>query len=234
MLEVSAQSVEVVYKDIKNLHLSVHPPAGRVRVSAPLRFDEEAVRLAIVSRLPWIRRQQRRFLDQERQSLRDYVNGESHFLLGRRYRLRVAEDGGPEVRINGAFIELHMPQGSSRQQRETIVRDWYRRELKALLPSLVQKWVVVASVQPPEVRIRRMRTRWGSCNRHAQRVWLNLELVKKPPRCLEYVFVHELVHLKEDRHSERFQLLMDEAMPQWRTHRDELNQSPLAHEDWIY
>jgi predicted metal-dependent hydrolase len=234
-IEVNGTSVEVVRKDIKNLHLAVYPPHGRVRVSAPLRLEDEAVRLAVISRLSWIRRRQRNFRRQERQSAREYVTGESHYFQGRRYRLRVIENESPGVRLKGkSTLELLVPKGSNAQRREAIMSTWYRRELRAVLPSLITKWINSVEVAPTEVQIKKMRTRWGSCNAAARRVWLNLELIKKPPQCLEYVLVHELVHFGEKRHNERFQSLMDKAMPQWRVHRDELNALPLAHENWKY
>lgn len=233
-IDVSGTEVEVVRKDIKNLHVGVYPPEGRVRVAAPWRLDDEAVRLAVVSRLGWIRRKQKEFAAQERQSEREMVTGESHYFLGRRYLLDVQEGAGrPGVRlVNNATMELRVPSGSSRDQRNATLQRWYRRELRALIPPLLAKWQPRVGESGIEVRIRRMKTRWGSCNADARRIWLNLELIKKPAGCLEYVLVHELVHLHERRHTDRFQALMDELMPAWRLQRDELNRAPLAHEDW--
>ncbi len=226
----------MVRKPIKNLHLSVYPPEGRVRVSAPLRIDDEAVRLAVVSRLRWIRCHQRTFADQPRQSQREMVSGESHYFMGRRYRLRVLEHDGPNrVSRNGnSELTMWVRPGTGRDKREQSLNDWYRRHMKLLVPELISQWQPVIGVQVADWGIKKMKTRWGSCNIGDQRVWLNLELAKKPPRCLEYVLVHEMVHLLERRHNDRFKALMDKFMPQWRLYRDELNQAPLAHQGWVY
>lgn len=235
-LQIGGIAVEVVRKEIKHLHVGVYPPAGRVRVAVPRRLDDEAVRLAVVSRLGWIRRKQKEFARQDRQSRREIVPGESHYFLGRRYLLNVKEcDGSPDVWLVGkASMELRLPSGHDIAEREAVLQRWYRRQLKALLPPLLAKWQPRIGKSVSEVRIKRMKTRWGSCNAIARRVWLNLELVKKPAACLEYVLVHELVHLHERHHNDRFLEWMDTLLPAWRVHRDELNRAPLAHEDWAY
>lgn len=235
-IEVSGTQVEVVRKDIKNLHIGVYPPEGRVRVAAPRRLDDEAVRLAVVSRLGWIRRRQKEFEEQVRQSQREMVTGESHYFKGRRYLLDVKEGvGRPGVRlVSNTTMELRVPSGSDRDRREATLQRWYRRELRALIPALLARWEPRVGETAADVRIRRMKTRWGSCNVDARRIWLNLELIKKPVECLEYVLVHEMVHLRERRHNERFLARMNELMPTWRMQRDMLNQAPLAHEDWVY
>ena len=235
-MEVGGIAVEVLRKNIKNLHLGVYPPDGRVRVSAPRHFDDAAVRLAIITRLDWIRRHQAALRRQSRQSQREFVTGESHYFAGRRYRLDVIErDGAPEVRLrNNQTLELRVRPGTERSKREAVLHGWYRQQLRAQLPALVAQWEPVVGVSVNEVRIKRMKTRWGSCNIKAKRVWLNLELAKKPAACLDYVLVHELVHLLERRHNRRFRELMDRFMPQWRLHRDELNRAPLARESWRY
>lgn len=234
-IEVVNQKVEVVFKDIKNLHLAVYPPKGRVRVAAPFRLDIEAIRLAVISRLGWIRRQQARLQVQARQSEREFVAGETHYFQGRGYRLRVVEGDNQLIRRRGnATLELRVRRGSSRQRREAIVSDWYRRELSLLVPPLVDKWREVIGVAPSLVAIRRMKTMWGTCNPTARRVSLNIELVKKPVICMEYVLVHEMVHLVQRHHNTKFQGLMDEFMPKWRLIREELNRAPLVHEGWSY
>ena len=223
-------------KEIKHLHVGVYPPAGRVRVASPRHLDDEAVRLAVISRLGWIRRKQKEFTEQDRQSQRELVTGESLFFQGRRYLLDVKEcDGRPDVRLVGkATMELRVPLGTVHEQRDVVLQRWYRSQLRALLPPLLEKWEPRVGKPVAEVRIRRMKTRWGSCNADARRVWLNLELIKKPMLCLEYVLVHELVHLHERHHNDRFLELMESLMPTWRVHRDELNRAPLAHEEWTY
>jgi len=228
--------VDVVRKDIKNLHLAVYPPDGRVRVAVPLLIDDEAVRLAVISKLAWIKRQQALFQGQDRQSAREYVSRESHYYWGDRYLLNVAyHDAPPQVVVrNKTTLDLFVRGGSDTAQRERVLQEWYRQQLKAAIPPLIAKWEQVVGVQVAEWRVKRMKTRWGTCNEQARRIWLNLELVKKPPQCLEYIIVHEMVHLMERNHNERFVAYMDEFMPQWRLFRDELNQAPLAHEAWEY
>jgi len=235
-IEVSGVPVEIVRKDIKNLHLAVYPPDGRVRVAVPLRITDETVRLTVISRLGWIRRQQDAMAQQERQSEREMVTGESHFFRGRRYRLNVIEqDAPPSVSIrSGKTMELSVRPGSDRQKREQVLQDWYRQLLREQIPELLSKWQPVIGVEVAFCGIRRMKTKWGTCNIDERRVWLNLELVKKPPICTEYILVHEMVHLLERLHNDRFQAYMDGFMPQWRLHREELSRAPLAHEDWGY
>lgn len=235
-ITVSGIAVEVVRKDIKNLHLGVYPPHGRVRVAAPLVVSDEAVRLAVIDKLAWIRRQKARFAQQPRQSEREMVNGESHYFLGRRYRLRVREHDAPaRVALSGvASLELFVRPGSSTVQREAVLLRWHREQLKALIQPLLEKWQPLLDVQVAAWGIKKMKTKWGSCNVDARLVWLNLELAKKPPQCLEYIVVHELVHLLERHHNERFTALMDGFMPQWRQYREMLNKSPLGHEEWNY
>ncbi|MGB3683115.1 MAG: SprT family zinc-dependent metalloprotease [Rubrobacteraceae bacterium] len=235
-IEVSGIRVEVVRKPIKNLHLSVHPPEGRVRVSAPTRTDDEAVRLAVASKLRWIRRHQKTFAEQPRQSPREMVGGESHYFLGRRYRLRVREhDGPPSIHLkNNSELTMQVRPGADRDKREQILNDWYRKHMKSIIPGLIEKWQPIIGVDVADWGVKKMKTRWGSCNIRDRRVWLNLELAKKPPQCLEYVLVHEMVHLLERHHNDRFQAFMDQFMLQWRMYRDELNQAPLAQEKWKY
>ena len=228
--------VEVVRKDIKNLHLAVYPPVGRVRVATPLRLDDDAVRVAVISRLGWIRRQQARFADQVRESQRELAAGESIYYRGRRFRLDIIEDSESQgVRVvTNSRIQLRCHPGSDRAQREAILNQWYRERLREQIPPLLRKWERKVRVDIADVRIRRMKTRWGSCNAAARRIWLNLELAKKPASSLEYILVHEMIHIHERRHGERFREMMDVMMPGWKLHRDELNCAPLAHEDWRY
>ncbi|MGH7798379.1 MAG: M48 family metallopeptidase [Candidatus Binatia bacterium] len=233
---VSGLSVQIVRKDIKNLHLGVYPPHGRVRVAAPLRVSDNAVRLAVIDKLGWIKRQQARFDAQPRQSEREMVSGESHYFLGRRYRLRFVPFHGPAkviVRSPGT-IELHARAGLTTDQREAVLLRWYRERLKEMIPAMVEKWQDRVGVRAEEWAIRKMKTKWGACNAQAGRIWLNLELAKKPVQCLEYIIVHELVHLLERRHNDEFNTLMSEFLPQWKSRRAELNAAPLAHETWSY
>lgn len=234
VITVADLNIEVVRKDIKNLYLSVHPPHGRVRVAAPLWFDDDAVRLAVIGNLRRIKQQIAQFAAQPRQTKRDMVDGENHYFLGRCYRLHVYEQDGPArvaVRDN-TTLDLFLRPGATVEQREAVLRRWYRDNLKAAIPPLLQKWQPVLGVRAADWGIKRMKTRWGSCNTEDRRIWLNLELAKKPLQCIEYVVVHELVHLLERHHNDRFFALMDTHLPRWRFLKDTLNQMPLAHEEW--
>jgi predicted metal-dependent hydrolase len=235
-LDVGGITVEVVRKEIRHLHIGVYPPGGRVRVAAPARIDEEAVRLAVVSRLGWIQRKRRAFEEQVRQSQREMVTGESYYFQGRRYLLQVIEDNGfPSVRLAGpTSIELRVRRSSDRQARELVLHRWYRQELRSQIPSLLAKWEPAFGESVAEVRIKKMKTLWGSCNASSRRIWLNLELAKKPPSCLAFILVHEMLHFVVRHHNERFREKMDAVLPTWRTYRDELNRAPLAHDDWAY
>lgn len=229
-ITVSGLTVEVVRKPIKNLHLGVYPPQGRVRVAAPLAVDDEAVRLAVVGKLGWIKRQRAKFQAQPRQSQRRMVSGESHYFLGRRYRLRVHETTGAlRIALRGtATMDLFVRPDTTVERREQVLHDFYRAELKRLLPELLEKWQPKLGVEVRAWGIKRMKTKWGTCNIEAQRIWLNLELAKKPVQCLEYILVHELTHLLERHHNERFTGLLDQHLSQWRTLREELNSSVLT------
>ena len=233
-ITVSGLPVEIVRKNIKNLHLGVYPPSGRVRVAAPLRVSNEAVRLAVIGKLGWIKRQQARFERQPRQSEREMVSGESHYFAGQRYRLRVYAANGPARVIvrNSSTIELHMRPGASVEARRKALTNWYREHLKNAIPPLLGKWQKRLGVEVSAFGIKRMKTKWGTCNAEARRIWINLELAKKSIESLEYVVMHELVHLIERHHNDRFMAISDEHLPRWRAIRAELNCLPLAHEAW--
>lgn len=235
-LRIGSLAVEVVRKNIKNLHLAVYPPNGRVRVAVPLRVDNDAVRLAVASRLGWIRRQQKRLAAQDRQSRREFVQKESHYFLGRRYLLNVIiQDDPTKVVINGKpAMDFYISKGVSRSKCGKILQEWYRKELKSLIPPLISKWESITGVQVSDWGVKKMKTKWGTCNTRARRIWINLELAKKPVECLEYIVVHEMVHLLERKHNERFIGYMDRFLPQWRSLRDLLNRFPLRHENWEY
>lgn len=235
-ITVSGLSVEVVRKNIKNLHLGVYPPLGRVRVAAPLAVSDDAVRLAVVGKLGWIKRQRAKFEAQPRQSQRHMVSGESHYFMGQRYRLRVVEGSIPmRVVLRGkAALDLFVRPETNTERREELLQAFYRAELKKLIPTLLEKWQPILGVEANAWGIKKMKTKWGTCNIAARRVWLNLELAKKPIQCLEYILVHELLHLIERHHNDRFRSLMDQYLPQWQAHRDELNRSLLAEERWDY
>ncbi|MEI8173537.1 MAG: SprT family zinc-dependent metalloprotease [Deltaproteobacteria bacterium] len=235
-ITVSGITVAVVRKSIKNLHLGVYPPHGRVRVAAPLAVNDEAVRLAVISRLGWIKRQQAKFEAQPRQSRREMINSESHYFLGQRYRLNVIEhnSAGKVVLRNKTIINLYVRPGSDAEHREKVLQRWCREQLKALVPPLLEKWQQTLGVEVADWGIKKMKTKWGGCNVEARRIWLNLELAKKPVQHIEYILVHEMVHLMERHHNDRFTALMTQFMPHWRHHREELNRTPLGHGEWNY
>ena len=235
-LEVGGLAVELVRKDIRNVHLAVYPPDGHVRIAVPLHVGDDAARLAVVDKLAWVRRQRDAFARQPRLSTREVVTGESHYVWGRRVRLNVVEaDAPPAVRRLGPTrLELRVRPGTGGEPRRRLLQEWYRGELKAAVEPLVASWEPRLGVQLGSWQVRRMRTRWGSCSPTTGRVLINLELAKKPPECLEFIVVHEMVHLMERTHSDRFRRLMDRHLPDWRRRREALNRLPLAHEDWAY
>ena len=235
-ITVNGLVVDVVRRDIKNLHLGVYPPAGRVRVAVPLQVNDESVRLFTISKLAWIKRQQTKYEDQERQSAREFVSGESHYYQGHRYLLNVIyQKGSPKVAIrNNKTLDLIVRTGSDTAERERVLNTWYRRRLKEEIVPLIAKWEALIGVKVAEWGVKQMKTKWGTCNIKARRIWLNLELIKKPVHCLEYIIVHELVHLLERHHNDRFVAHMNSFMPLWQHYRDELNRAPLGHESWEY
>ena len=233
-LQVQEIEVLVARKAVKTVHLSVYPPDGKVKMSVPIFLGNEAIRNSVISRLTWIRKQQERFRNQARQSKREMVDGESIYWLGQRYRLNIIESPRSffvrQDRIG--FIDLYYKRESSSERREGILYEWYRKQLKMIIPGLLAKWEPVIGVHADDWGVKRMKTRWGTCNTRAKRVWINLELAKKSQNCIEYVIVHELVHLLERSHDARFKALMTRFMPLWRQYRAELNQAPLADEEW--
>ena len=234
-LKLGNITVDVVQKNIKNIHLSVYPPAGRVRISAPSRMDLATIRVFVISKLSWIKKQQLKLRNQERETSREFINRESHYFNGKRYLLKVTErDAAPKVILKHNAIELYVRPETDAVKRKSILDEWYRRKLKETVPSLIEKWEGKMNVQVNEFGIKKMKTRWGTCNRQAKRIWLNLELAKKPAECLEYIVVHEMAHLLERKHNGRFIALMTEFMPEWRFYKDELNRLPITQADWNY
>lgn len=233
-LTIRGIEIDVIYKDIKHLHIGVYPPAGRVRVAAPTRMDDDQVRLAVIQRLPWIKRQRATFQAAERQSEREMVTGESHYVWGIRRRLKVVErPGGAHIEIDGERLVLYVPADTSVQKRREHLAQWHRAQLRHVLPGLIAKWEQELGVAVPKWTIRRMKTKWGSCNRETRHIWLNVELAKKHPDCLEYILVHEMTHYFERNHGEKFTKLMDQHLSDWRSRRDQLNATPLADEQWV-
>jgi predicted metal-dependent hydrolase len=235
-LSIGNIKIEVVKKGIKNVHLTVHPPLGRVRIAVPRRMSSDTIRLFAISKLPWIRQQQAAMRAQERETAREYVDLESHYFLGRRYLLKVVEgQGTSKVELRrGKVMQLRVRPTATLEQREQVLQRWYRERLRELIPPLLSKWEKALGVRVAGWGIKKMKTKWGSCNPKARRVWLNLELAKKPPECLEYLVVHELAHLLVRHHDEHFGALMDRHMPGWKHIRNTLNRTPLANDHWDY
>lgn len=229
-------TIEVIRKNIKNMHLAVYPPGGRVRLAVPISANDEAVKLFAATKLGWIKRHQRQFEKQERIGPREFKERESHYFLGMRYLLRIIEHNEPGKVIlrSKTYLDLYIRPGAILEQRRKILNEWYRRELKKILPVMIEKWQNRIGVTINFWGIKSMKTNWGTCNIEKKRVWLNLELAKKPETCLEYIVVHELIHLLERHHNEKFKKLMDRFLPNWKQLKDELNRLPISHEDWEY
>lgn len=234
-LQLGQISLDVVRKNIKNVHLSVHPPTGRVRIAAPERMSLDTVRVFAIAKLPWIKRQQQKLREQERETTREYLDRESHYVWGKRYLLKVIEENhAPAVEVAHSRMVLRVRPRTDTQKRAAIVEEWYREQLRSAIPPLVEKWERIMGVKVRQVYVQRMKTKWGSCNHRAGSIRLNTDLARKPRECLEYIIVHEMVHLLEPTHSDRFRALMDQFMPKWQFRRDALNSLPLRHEHWGY
>jgi hypothetical protein len=228
-------AVDVVRKQIKNVHLSVHPPAGRVRIAAPQRMSLNTVRVYAISKLPWIKRQRRKILEQERETPREYSDRESHYVWGRRYLLKVVEaDRAPSVELSHGKMILRVRPGADVLKRQAIIEEWHREQLRSAIPPLIEKWERLMGVRVRQFFIQRMKTKWGSCNHRVGSIRLNTDLARKPRECLEYIMVHEMAHLLEKTHNARFMALMDQFMPKWQSHRGALNRLPVRHEKWDY
>lgn len=234
-IELGDICIQVIHKNIKNVHLSVHPPQGRVTISAPLQMDPETIRLFSISKLGWIRKQQTKLKNQKRETAREYVTRESHYYLGQRYLLKVIEqDTTPTVVLKHGVIELHVRLGVTKMQKEVLLQSWYRHQLKEVISPYIVKLEKMMNIKVAEVHIRTMKTKWGTCNIDAKRVWLNTELIKKTIENIEYILVHEMTHLLERNHNEKFITYMNKFLPKWKHLRGELNRSALGHVEWSY
>jgi len=234
-LKLGDVAVEVVRKDIRNVHLSVHPPTGRVRIAAPRHLSADAIRAFAIGKLGWIRRQQRKFQGQDRETPREYLDRETHFVWGRRCLLAVVErDAPPTVEWRHHRLTLSVRPGTEAPRRAEVLEAWYRSQLRAAAEPLVARWQQRLGVRVERLFVRRMRTRWGSCNRAGRTIRLNTDLAKKPRECLEYILVHELAHLLETTHSARFVAVVDQHLPGWPHRRELLNRLPVRHEAWRY
>jgi len=234
-IELADISIDVIHKDIKNVHLSVHPPSGRVTISAPTQMNLETIRLFSIAKLGWIRKQQVKFRNQKRETAREYLTRESHYYLGQRYLMKIIEQNtAPSVVLKHKTIELHIRKGTSLKQREELLQAWYRQQLKEVVSKNIIDLEIKMNVKVTEVCIRTMKTKWGTCNAKARRIWLNTELTKKSIECIEYVIIHEMVHLLERKHNEKFISHMNKFLPKWKHIREELNRSALGHVEWSY
>jgi hypothetical protein len=234
-LKLGAIVADLVRKDIKNVHLSVYPPAGRVRISAPLRMNIETIRAFAVSKLGWIKKQQHEICAQERETPREYLERESHYVWGKRYLLQVVEKNEPpRIALSAQRLTLTVRPATTMERRQEIIDEWYRIQLRNVAGELVAKWEPILGVKVEKCFVQRMKTKWGSCSRTTSAIRLNTELAKKPQECAEYIIVHEMAHLIEPNHGPRFIELMNRAMPMWPQYRRQLNQLPLRHEHWLY
>lgn len=234
-LKLGDIAVDVVLKDIKNVHLSVYPPAGRVRISAPRRMSLDTIRVFAISKLGWIKQQQRKLRAQERETPREYLDRESHYVWGRRYLLKVLEDQTlPKIELKHRKMILRASPRTSNEEKQAMLAQWYREQIRAAVPDLLAKWEPMVGVQVQRIFVQKMKTKWGSCNSRARNIRLNTDLAKKPRECLEYIVVHEMVHVLAPTHNERFVRMMDRLMPNWRILRQQLNQLPVRHEEWGY
>jgi predicted metal-dependent hydrolase len=232
-IELGDIPIDVTFKDVKNVHLSVHPPAGRVSVAAPARMTLDMIRVFAITKLGWIKRQQKRLREQARETPRELLGRESHFFWGQRYLLDVVEDTGKTgVDVKPSRIVMHVQPGATVERKHAILAEWYREQIKATVPDVVAKWAPQIGATVNKIYVQQMKTKWGSCNSVAGSIRLNTELAKKPRECFEYVVVHEMMHLLEPTHNSRFTAMMDRVMPNWRTLRDQLNQLPVGHEEW--
>ncbi len=234
-IQLGEITIDVTHKDVKNIHLSVYPPVGKVRITAPMHMELDTIRIYAISKLGWIKKQQEKIRNQEREAPREFLNRESHYFNGKRYLLRIEYvDTTPKVELQHETMVLHVRPGATIEKMQSVLDEWYRHHLKEKIVDLIDHWEKIIPVKVNEFGVKKMKTKWGTCNTEAKRIWLNLELAKKPPECLEYIIVHEMIHLLERRHNQRFIRLMNEYMPKWRFYRDELNRLPVRHEDWKY
>jgi predicted metal-dependent hydrolase len=232
-IQLGKLSIVVTRKNVKHVHLSVYPPDGRVTLVAPSLTRLDVARAYAISRLGWIRQQQAKLKSQARETPRKFIERESHYLWGRRRLLSVAyRDAKPSVSLDHKRITLTVRPGTGAQRRAEVIHDWHKSLLHEAVPPLIQKWERKLKVRVTGYFLQRMKTKWGSCNHRAGRIRLNTELVKKPKDLLEYVVVHELAHLLEPTHSERFAAILDKHWPTWREARTELNDLPLSAEAW--
>ncbi len=234
IIQVGDISISVIRKDIKNVHLTVHPPEGRVTLSIPVYTRLEVARAYVITRLSWMREQQEKLRNQARETPREFIELESHYLWGRRHLLSVIEcNAKPSVTLDHKRITLSVRPGSNQAKRSEVIHEWHKILLHEYIPQVIDKWEPKLGVQVTAYYLQRMKTKWGGCNHRECHIRLNTELVKKPKDLIEYVVVHEMLHLIEPTHSARFISLITDHYPTWREARAELNELPLASEEWL-
>ena len=232
-VNLGSMKAEVLRKRIKHMHLGVFPPEGIVRISAPEDVALDTIRVFAISKLAWIKSQQRKMQAQLREPERDYIDRESHYVWGKRYLLKLLEIEAPtSIELQHKKLILKVRPGTSMEKRQVLLDAWYREQVRDAANPLLRRWESIMGVQAGKLLVQRMKTKWGSCNPTTGLIRLNTDLAKKPPEHLEYVVVHELAHLIEASHSERFMATMDKYLPKWRHYRDELNSLPVRHETW--
>ena len=227
-MKIGNIDIAVTKKNIKNMYIRVLPPDGKVQITAPNSTSDDTIRMFAISRIAWIKKQRQSFEQQARQTKRRYVTGESYYVWGRRYRLDVQYSNVRNtVRMAGGNLILQVRKESTPLQRENILNEWYREQLRQKIPAVLEKCEKIVGVHCNEWKIKNMRTKWGTCNIEKKRIWLNLQLAKKFPQCLAYVITHELVHLLERKHNEAFRMYMDRFLPNWSVIKEELNRQTL-------
>lgn len=229
-IELNGIGLEIIRKKIKNVYLSIHPPYGNVRISAPIKMDLETIKLFVLTKLNWIKKKQIKFSQQVREEPREYLHLESHYFFGKRYLLHLIEhNAAPKVVLQPNHIELYVRKHASLAIKKAVLQNWYKQQLRMIAHKYLPKLEKDLAVQLNQLRIRTMKTKWGTCNCKAKRIWLNTELAKKPLECVEYVIVHEMVHLVERFHNKRFAEHMDKLLPQWRYLKKTLNSFPCGY-----
>lgn len=225
--------IDVIRKDIKNVHLSVHPPTGRVRISAPSRINLDSLRVFAISKLSWIKKHKNKYLNQKREAPREYISRESHYFLGKRHLLKVIEhDAPPKVEVRHERMEMYVRPNTGLDKRREILEEWYRQQLKEIVPHMISHYEELMKVSVNEFGIKKMKTKWGTCSIGAKRIWLNLELAKKQRHYIQYIIAHEMTHLLERKHNERFVSCLNKFVPQWKACKEELNHSVLGPTSW--
>lgn len=235
LIIVNDFEIELIKKNIKNLNLSVHPPNGRIRMAAPLHVSEETIRLFVISKSKWIEKNQEKFKNKKIGLKKSYLQGEKHYFNGERYVLNIFKTRGKQkVEVNGnKDINMYLRKNNTYESRKTLMSSFYRDYLKENIPVHINKWQPILNVKVEDFGIKQMKTRWGTCNTKAKRIWLNLELAKADRRSLEYVVVHEMIHLIEANHSSRFKFLMDKHLPNWKEIKKELNYLIIENDKWV-